>query len=169
MAGNRIAALKIRVVNIVGAAALCIAQVACYTLRPVAGPTMPDVGSVIAVDINDAGRAAMGGAMGPEIARIEGRLMGTGATEYELAVTTVHLLGGGEQVWRGERVPIKRDYVTRMYEKHFSAGRTTVASVAGASVVAYFAAKALLGAGLGDRRVPSDTGLGDMLRRPVRP
>ena len=111
----------------------------------------------------------MGGVMVPEMAQIEGRLTRMDANEYELAITTVRLLRGGEQVWRGELVRVKKDYVTRVYEKHFSVARTVMAGVAGASVVAYVAGKALVGAGTGDMRVPSDTGLGDMLRRPVRP
>ena len=165
MVGNRFTVLTIRV----GASALCAAQVACYTLQPATGPVTPRLESVIAVDINDAGRAAMGGVMVPEIAQIEGRLTRMDANEYELAITAVRLMRGGEQVWRGELVRVKKDYVTRVYEKHFSVARTVMAGVAGASVIAYVAGRALVGAGTGDVKVPSDTGLGDMLRRPVRP
>ena len=165
MVGSRSTMLTIRI----SASALCVAQMACYTLRPATGIATPSLESVIAVDINDAGRAAMGGVMVPEIGQIEGRLTAIDENEYAIAITAVRLLRGGEQVWRGELVRIKKDYVTRVYEKHFSAGRTIMASVAGASVIAYVAAKGLVGAGLGDMRVPSDTGRGDMRRRPKRP
>ncbi len=111
----------------------------------------------------------MGSVMVPEIAQIEGQLIGLDANEYEIAITTVRFLRGGQQVWKGERVRMKKDYIGRLYEKQFSAGRTMIAGVAGASVIAYVAGRALVGAGLGDVKPPSDTGGGDMNRRPVRP
>ena len=79
----------------------------CYTLEPVQGPT-PAVGTEIAFDINDAGRLALGGSIGPEIAQIEGRLVEKGSADYLVAVTSVHMLRGGEQVWSKEPVRIKR-------------------------------------------------------------
>lgn len=166
MAGSRTAAPMMRVIG--AAAVFCLSLAACYTLLPVPGNTMPPPGSRIAVDVNDAGRTALGGLMGPEIAQIEGRLIDTEGTDYDLAVTTVHLLRGGEQVWKGERVKVKREYITTVYDKQFSKGRTIAASAVGIGVVAYFATKAIVGLVQGNTpQSPSDSA--PSLRRPVRP
>ena len=57
----------------------------CYTLQPARGAT-PVVGEKVAFDVNDAGRVALGGSLGPEIAQIEGRVVGHDSGEYVLAV-----------------------------------------------------------------------------------
>jgi len=46
----------------------------CYTLQP-AGGVVPSVGTQVAFDVNDVGRLALGGSMGPEIGQIEGRVV----------------------------------------------------------------------------------------------
>jgi len=165
MAGNRSVA---PVMGIIGAAAVCFFMAACYTLQPVAGSIMPVLGTRIAVDITDAGRAALGGQMGQEIGQIEGRLVRNDGASYELAVSTVRLLRGGEQVWNGERIVMRPEYGSRLYEKQFSKGRTVAISAVGVGVIAYFATKAILGSVLGDDgQLPSDSA--DAIRRPVRP
>ncbi len=119
----------------------------CYTLQPVRGG-VPPVGSHVAFDVNDAGRLALGGTMGPEIAQVEGRLLNNGAEDYLIAVSTVRLLRGGEQVWAGEQVRIKTAYVGSAYERRFSRGRSIAL---GTTVVGGFAAflvgRSLVGAG----------------------
>jgi hypothetical protein len=166
MAGSRFAA---PVARAIGAAAVCLAQVSCYTLQAYSGrSTAPLLGQRIAVDITDAGRAALGGSMGPEILQIEGRLTRDDESEYELAVTSVHMLRGGEQTWSGEKVKVRKEFVSRMYERQFSAARSVIAGAIGVGVVAYFAGKAIAGAGLGETP-QTDTSTSQTLRRPVRP
>lgn len=169
MGGSRVAT---PVARAIGVAAACWSLGACYVLQPRPTSDVPPIGSRIAVDVTDAGRVALGGLMGPEIAQIEGRLVGrdnaNGAGEYELAVTTVRLLRGGEQVWKGERVTIRRDYVARMYDREFSKGRTAIAASVGAAVVTYFATQALTGFGHGDD-APTMSDSANSRRRPVRP
>ncbi|MEA3245508.1 MAG: hypothetical protein U9Q74_05070, partial [Gemmatimonadota bacterium] len=151
-------------------AAVCLAQVACYTLQAVPTGTAPTLGTNIAMDITDAGRAALGGSMGPEILQIEGRLTRSDDDSYQVAVAAIHLLRGGEQTWAGEKVSVRKEYVSRLYEKQLSKGRTVAASAVGIGVIAYFATKAIVGAGLGadpEGRPPTDTG--HSLRRLVRP
>jgi hypothetical protein len=90
------------------------------------------------------------------------------SSEYELAVSLVHLLRGGEQGWAGERVRIRKEHVTRVYEKQLSKGRTVAASTVGVGIVAFFVSRKILGSGLGDvGRLPGDTS--DSQRRPPRP
>ena len=110
----------------------------CYTMQPVSGTPLPE-GTMVGLDINDAGRLALGGTMGPSIERIDGRLVGRDATEYVVAVSQIHLLRGGEQIWSGERIRIKTEYVTGVSERRFSRGRTALVTgaVLGVLVVAF--------------------------------
>ena len=131
--------------------------VGCYTFEPVQGPS-PAVGTEIAFDINDAGRVALGGSMGPEIAQVEGRLLEKGPAEYLVAVTDVHLLRGGEQVWSKEPVRIKSEYVSSVYEKKFSTARTVALSAIGVGIIAAIAGRSLVGSGIADPgKQPGDT------------
>jgi hypothetical protein len=119
----------------------------CYTLQPV-GSVAPSPGEVVALDINDQGRVALGGSVGPEIARIEGTLVGHDSEEYLLSVRRLQLLRGGEQIWTGERVRIRHDFVGNVYERELSRGRSlTLAAVVVGGFVAFFATRDLLGFG----------------------
>lgn len=138
----------------------------CYSLQP-AGGTTPVPGKVIGLDITDAGRVALGGAMGPEIIQVEGRLISMDANEYVVGVSTVRLLRGGEQVWRGEAVPIKKEFVSTVYERKLSKTRTALAAAAGVGLVVAIGSRSLLGLVEGDEpTVPGDTVA--TLRRPRR-
>ena len=119
----------------------------CYTLQPV-GSVTPDVGTKLALDVNDAGRVALGGLIGPEIGQIEGRLLSQENGDMMLAVSQVRFLRGGVQTWTGERLSIKRDFVGSTYERRFHKGRTILlTSVLVAGVVAIAASQDLLGFG----------------------
>jgi hypothetical protein len=131
----------------------------CYTLRPTKG-AVPDVGTRVAFDVNDAGRIALGGSMGPEISQIEGRLISKENGEYVVAVSSVQLLRGGQQVWSGEQVRIKPEHVRSVYERRLSTGRSIAlgASVVG-SVAAFLVTRALTTSGSDNPGgPPSDTG-----------
>ena len=122
----------------------------CYTLQPVSG-VEPQVGTVVAFDVNDAGRTALGGTIGPEIAQVEGRLLEKENGRFLLAVSTVRLLRGGEQVWSGEQVRFQSEYLGPAYERRFSAGRTALLGAAGVGGLgAFFLTRSLLGAGTDD-------------------
>jgi hypothetical protein len=128
--------------------------IGCYTLQPTRGAA-PEIGTSVAFDVNDAGRAALGASMGPEIVQVEGRLLAKEEGEYLVAVTAVRTIRGGEQVWRGEQVRIRSEYVGPAYVRRFD----TVRSVAvGSTVVGGFTAflvgRALRGPGSGDDRRP---------------
>lgn len=119
----------------------------CYTLRPMTGPA-PEPGNRVAFSINDAGRAVLGGLIGPGIERIEGRLLDNGDTGYLLAVTNVDLVRGGQQVWRGEQVRVPREYVVAVWERKLSMGKSIglgVGVVGG--FVAFLATRSLIGGG----------------------
>lgn len=130
----------------------------CYTLQPVSG-TSPEVGSRIAVDVTDAGRLALGGSMGPEIGQIEGTLIQRDNGEYLLGVRSISLLRGGVQVWSGEPVHIKQEYVSTVYQRQLSKGRTIALAAVGVGAVALVASQNMLGGGNveGPKQQPADT------------
>ena len=132
-------------------------MVGCYTLQPTQG-MKPNIGETVAFDVNDAGRTALGGSLGPEISQIEGRVLGSENGEYVLAVSNIKLLRGGEQVWTGEHVRIKSDYVGTTYERKLSRPRTIAAGAAGVGLVVFFVTRSIKGGGSDETKVPSDTG-----------
>jgi len=111
------------------------------------------------MDINDAGRIGLGTAMGAEILQIQGRLLAKESDSYLMSVSTVRLVRGGEQIWRGERVLVKPEYVGTTYERRFSRGRTIVLSaVVVATITAVALSTDLLSLGIfTDRRQPGDS------------
>ncbi len=141
MVGSRVRPMAVAI----GLAAAALLA-GCYTLQPT-GRVSPEVGTRVAFDVNDEGRVALGGAMGPEIDQIEGRLVQRDTSDYVVAVTAVHLLRGGEQIWTGEQVHIKSSYVNQMYARQFSSGRTIVLSAIGVAAVGMFVTRSLLPGG----------------------
>jgi len=106
----------------------------------------------IALDVNDAGRLALGGSMGPEIGQIEGRLVQRETDGYLVGVKSIHFLRGGDQTWTGEQVRLKSEYVSSVYIRKFSASRTALAAAAGAgAIVAILAARGVIGSGSVDQ------------------
>lgn len=148
-----------------GKAGFAFLLVGCYTLQPTGGP-VPQLGTIIGLDLNDAGRAALGGSMGPEIAQVEGRLVQKDTGEFVVAVTDVHLLRGGDQVWRGEQVHIKAGFVSSVYERRFSVTRSAALAAVGVGAVAIIATRGLIGLGSTDQGVMTPGDTGHTLRRP---
>ncbi len=132
-------------VRLIGIAVVSLAG--CYTLKP-AGGVMPEVGTKVAFAVNDAGRVALGGSMGPEIAQVEGQLLEMDSANYLLAVSSVRTIRGDEQVWNGEQVRLKPEHVAYTYKRAFSVGRSIglgVISVGGFAAI--IASRSLLGFG----------------------
>ena len=98
----------------------------CYTLEP-SSVAVPAPSTRLAFAINDVGRVALGGSMGPELRRVEGNLQSREGDDYFVKVAGVELLQGGFQAWAGETVRINSSYVSAVYEKKFSKGKTALA------------------------------------------
>ena len=134
-----------------------LASTGCYTMQPVSEQPFP-LGITVELVINDAGRAALRSMMGPEVAKVQGRLVQKDSTGYTVAVTQLGLLRDGTQVWSGERVSIKSEYVNSVAERRFSRGRTAVVTAAVLGVVAIVFTQSIKGSLFGDDgKVPSDT------------
>lgn len=106
-----------------GFLALAALLTGCSKLEPVQGPA-PVPGTQMAYDINDVGRVALGGAMGPEIARVEGQLLGTEDGTYLVSVSGINFLRGGFQSWSGEMVRLRPEYIGNQYKRKVSTGRS---------------------------------------------
>ena len=104
----------------------------CYTLQPSA-VAVPAPGTRLAFTINDVGRVALGGSMGPELRQVEGNLQAKDGDDYVVNVRGVELLQGGYQTWAGETVRLNSSYVSAIFEKKFSPAKTALA-VGGAAV-----------------------------------
>lgn len=140
-------------------AATLIWSTGCYTMQPVTGQPFP-LGMTVELVINDAGRVALRPMMGPEVAKVQGRLVQKDSAGYTLAVTQLGLLRDGTQVWSGERVSIKSEYVNSVTERRFSRKRTAVVTAAVMGVVAIVFTQSIKGSIAGDDgKVPSDTGV----------
>jgi len=112
----------------------------CYSLQPTLG-SAPVPGTRLAFAINDVGRIALGGSMGPELLRVEGNLQSKDGDDYFVNVRGVELLQGGFQTWAGETVRINSSYVSAVYEKKFSKVKTVGALAAAAGLVSVLVAK----------------------------
>ena len=127
----------------------------CYSLQPAAAAT-PEPGTRLSFAINDAGRVALGGSMGPELRRVNGSLNSKEGDDYFVNVSGVDLMYGGFQTWAGETVRINSSYVSAVYERKFSKGRTILATVAAVGALSLLA-KGPLNHIISPRDVPEDT------------
>lgn len=140
----------------------------CYTTRPIAGQSTA-LGNTLVLSINDAGRASLAGSMGPAISEIEGRLLEKDSLEYVLAVAQIHMFGGADQVWSGEHVRIKKEFVNTVSEKSFSKTKTGLIVAAAVGVVAIVISKGIIGNWSGSEgTTPGDTSISVRYPRFVR-
>jgi hypothetical protein len=144
---------------------LGILLVGCYTLQPTGG-AIPEPGTVMGFDLNDAGRLALGGSMGPEIGQVEGRLIQKSPADYTVGVTSIHMLRGGDQVWHGEVVHIKPDYVSTLYTRKFSTARSVALGAVGVGAIALIASRSLVGLDNTTRPEPNPGDTAHTQRRP---
>jgi hypothetical protein len=149
----------------VGLATIMAWSSGCYSLERV-NAAAPVPGTRIALEVNDAGRVALGGAIGPEIDRVEGRLIERSNGEYLLGVTSVSLLRGGVQTWKGEQVIVKPEFVSTVYERRLDKARTGLFAAALIGGVVAIASQNLLTGGTETPDNPIDTIVRN--RRPVK-
>jgi hypothetical protein len=137
---------------------IALSLAGCYTLQPARG-VKPEVGTRVAFDVNDAGRVALGGTMGPEVAQVEGHLVGQDDSEYVLAVTNIRTIRGTEQIWTGEQVRVRSEHVSSAYRRKFSTGRSIAFGAIGiGGFAAILLSRDLLGLGSRDGKEPSESG-----------
>ena len=129
---------------------------ACYTSVPLETST-PPVGETVSFIISDQGRVGLGDRMGPGIARIDGRMLGTEGDQYVVNVFRTAAISGTTSVWSGEEIRFDRNFVSRLEGRQLSKSRTWLAAGAATSVlVAFIMTRGLSGLFGGDERPPPD-------------
>jgi hypothetical protein len=142
---------------VIGFTTVGILLVGCYTLQPT-GRTIPEAGTKVALSVNDAGRVALGGQMGPEIDMVEGLLVQKDSSDIILAVSVITTLRGDEQKWNGEKIHINPSYVTAVYERRFSRGRSVAMGAIGLGALYFILSRSILGSGVNEpMKPPGDT------------
>jgi hypothetical protein len=135
-----------RITRFAGVVPVAGLLVGCYTLQPTRGG-VPDIGTQVTFDVNDAGRVALGGSMGQPIRRVEGQLVGATTDSYVVSVTSVDYLAGGSQKWTGDTVRLQREHVGVAYQRQLSKTRTVAAGAVLAGAIAFFVTRSLNGGG----------------------
>lgn len=96
----------------------------CYGYYPATTPT--PVGRDVEVTLSDSGSFALARQVGPSTAVIDGRFASDSGNAILLSVTGVRRRDGSEVDWKGERLAVPRLVVTKVEERRFSRGRTTL-------------------------------------------
>ena len=154
----------------VGVSLLVVAS-GCYKSVPLETST-PPVGQTVSFIISDQGRVGLGDRMGPGIARIEGRVLGTEGDQYVVSVFRTAAIGGATSVWSGEEMRLDRNFVSRLEGRELSKSRTLItAGVATSVIVAFIVTKGLNGIFNGDDHQPPEPPPGQTSRVPhaIRP
>ena len=137
--------------------ALLFAASACYKSVPLETST-PPVGQTVSFVISDQGRVALGERLGPGIARIEGRMLGTDGDQYLVSVFRTAALGGATSVWSGEEMRLDRTFVARLEGRELSKTRTWITVGVATSVLAAFIISRGLNGLFGEDGEPPDPG-----------
>jgi hypothetical protein len=120
----------------VGVVSLVVAS-ACYKSVPLDTST-PPVGETVSFIISDQGRVGLTERMGPGLARIEGRMLGTEGDQFVVSVFRTAAIGGSTSLWSGEEMRLNRNFVARLEGRELSKTRTWLAAGAATSVVVAF-------------------------------
>jgi len=114
-------------------AVVLITLSACYRSVPLATPE-PVSGTHITATLSDSGSAQLAQYLGPNVARVGGRLVSCSQDELQISVSTIAVRGGEETFWKGEMVSLPRRLVARIEERKLSGSRSGL--VAGIGLLA---------------------------------
>jgi hypothetical protein len=124
----------------------------CYTFVPLfPGAVRP--GQEVAVEVSDSGRVALAERLGPELYRVEGRVVGVTPQDVALRVDAITNVGGSRNTWNGEQVSFRMEHLRTASEKKLSMGRTAVLAALALGAAALIITQAEL-FGFGDERTP---------------
>ena len=121
--GERLAVGRRRALALL--AAVCLSSCYEYVAPEHAGPM---AGREIQLSLTDSGTTTLAAVVGPWAESVSGRIVEERDSAFVLAVERVHLRGGQEVRWRGERVTIDRVLTARAGERVFSPIRTALFS-----------------------------------------
>lgn len=129
----------------------------CYRYAPLE-TGVPPVGETVELQISDRGRVELGDRLGRGVSKIEGRLTGVTAEQYELNVAAVSFLNGETSRWSGESMRLARDVVETAAVRTLDKRRSWItAAVVAVGVTAFIATRGLLVDFFGDAGEPPTT------------
>jgi len=110
--------------------------IGCYAYHPISASTA-SAGTVVRVDLSDAGSLSVAPAIGPYATVIEGVIRDVNPTGLTIGLRRVSRRFLDESIWNGETIVLTRADIRDLNERVLSRGRTaTVASVFSAGGIA---------------------------------
>ena len=106
----------------------------CYASMPLQGA--PQSGATVVLDLNDRGRVALGGLIGPSAKTVEGQVASATDSSYSLHVSSVSYLNGQSNRWSGEPLTVPTSLVSQAKQRTFSQGRTMLLGAAAVAALA---------------------------------
>lgn len=131
-----------------------MAGTGCYRSVPLA--TAPAPGERVSVTLTPAGAAAMHSVLGPDVRRVDGEVIGTSATEWQMRMLSTEANGTGVVRWNGETLAFTTSHLASMERRELDRNRTWLAAGA-ITVAALVLGRVFLGGILGEDK-DRDTG-----------
>ncbi|HUQ47972.1 MAG TPA: hypothetical protein VM053_06985 [Gemmatimonadaceae bacterium] len=135
-AGRESGVILCRTLASLGIASTILWTSGCYSyaVRPVSEVSQ---NAIVTADINDVGRVALGDRAGPEVLRVEGKVVQRSDSSMRLLVSQVSYLNGDTQEWQGQELALRAQDVKVVSQRTFSRSRTAL--LIGAIVVGFVA------------------------------
>lgn len=133
-------------------------SVGCYAYSPLpATGVLPKTD--VAIDLNDVGRVHLGPQIGPEVARVEGRILDASDSILQIKVQNVTYINGSSDTWLGQPVTLNRSDIKFAEQKSLSRSRTVITiALIGAAIAAVLAV--VLRGSAGDQKDTGNPGPG---------
>lgn len=125
-AGRTLVITSFRALASLGIVATAFWTSGCYSYLPQTGSEVT-LNSIVAADITDAGRIALGERVGPEVKSIQGKVVEQSDTAIRVLVSQVTYLNGMENQWQGQEVSLRTQDVKSFTKRTFSRSRTVIA------------------------------------------
>jgi len=108
--------------------------------------------------LNDQGRAALEGKLGPAVQKVEGEVLNQDGGSYDLSVYRVTGFDGKSSTWTGEHVTLAKDHAMGYQVRRLNKVRSSLlAAGVVAGIVVIFFGKALgIGGGSEDGTIPPE-------------
>ena len=104
---------------------LLVITTGCYTYRPVSAAG-PEAGSRITAEVSREGATALSPLLGPDVSEVNGNVVEAGTDTLRVSVLSVTSQRGIPASWRGELVPLPRENLKYVGERHLATGGTVL-------------------------------------------
>src|SRR4051795_10164342 len=95
----------------------------CYTYRPLPTPVPPE-GQRVSAQLTTEGSRSLTAQIGPEVLHLEGNVIESDSTGFDLDVQQIESYRGIRSDWHGERVRLPLQVVAGMQQRRLSIGGT---------------------------------------------